>query len=219
MSELKFFEYSDSKAPKYLVIFLHGYGSNAANLIELSHEFKHILPDAHFIAPNGVEPWEGGFPDAYQWFSLSNGTERKNLDIISKDIRHSNKILQRFIDQQLTRFNLTPQQLFIAGFSQGAMMSIYQGLIRPEKVAGIISFSGRVILPEMTGEIIISKPEICLIHGENDSVLPFNYFIEAKKLLELEKVSFESHAFSHLDHSIDGRAIKAAQNFVKKLIQ
>ena len=219
MSDLKFFEYSDSKTPKYLVIFLHGYGSNAANLIELSHEFKHILPDAHFIAPNGVEPWEGGFPDSYQWFSLSNGIERKNLNVIAKDIRKSNKILETFIDKQLLRFNLTPDKLFVTGFSQGAMMSIYQGLIRPENTAGIISFSGRVILPEMVGEITVSKPEICLIHGENDSVLPFDYFIEAKKLLELEKIPFESHALSHLDHSIDGRAIKAAQNFVKKLIQ
>ncbi len=218
MSELKFYEYSDAKNPKYLVIFLHGYGANGENLINLSYEFKHVLPEAHFISPNAIEPWEGGFPHAYQWFSLYGGVERKALSEISNNIKNANKILGKFIDDQLARFKLSPDKLFLVGFSQGAMMSIYQGLIKPEKPAGIISFSGKVILPEMLGEKIISKPEICLIHGEADSVLPFENFLEAKKMLESKKISHESHSFPHLDHSIDIHGVRVAQNFIKKII-
>lgn len=216
MSELQFYEYSDAKNPKYLVIFLHGYGANGENLINLSYEFKHVLPDAHFISPNAIEPWEGGFPHAYQWFSLYAGIDRKALPEIAGNIKNSNRILKKFIDDQLSRFKLTPEKLFLVGFSQGAMMSVYQGLIMPQKSAGIISFSGKVILPEMVGEKIISKPEICLIHGEADSVLPFDHFIEAKKTLESQKISFESHSFPHLDHSIDIHGVRVAQNFIKK---
>jgi len=218
MSELKFYEYSDSKNPKYLVIFLHGYGANGENLLSLSYEFKHILPEAHFISPNAIHPWEGGFPDAYQWFSLYSGSERKPLQNIAAEIKSANKILTKFIDEQLLRFKLTADKLFIVGFSQGAMMSMYQGFIKPEKPAGIVAFSGRVILPEMLGEKIISKPEICLIHGEVDSVLPFENFIEAKKLLTAEKISHEAHSFPHLDHSIDIHGVRVAQNFIKKLL-
>ncbi len=219
MSELKFYEYSDSKNPKYLVIFLHGYGANGENLIHLSYEFKHVLPEAHFIAPNAIEPWEGGFPHAYQWFSLGNGIERKGLVEMAATIKNANKILENFIDAQLTRFNLPAEKLFLVGFSQGAMMSIYQGLIKPKKPAGIISFSGKIILPEMLGEKIISKPEICLIHGEADSVLPFAHFIEAKKLLTAEKISHEAHSFPNLDHSIDIHGVRVAQNFIKKITE
>ncbi len=215
MTDLKFYEYSDVKNPKQLVIFLHGYGANGENLISLAREFKHVLPEAHFISPNAIEPWEGGFPHSYQWFSLSNGIERKNLSVVASDIKNANKILGNFIDVQLSRFNLVTKNLFIVGFSQGAMMSIYQGFIRPEKPAGIISFSGKIILPEMLGEKIISRPEICLIHGEEDSVLPFENFLEAKKFLEEEKISHESHAIPNLDHSIDLRGIRLATNFVK----
>lgn len=218
MSELKFYEYSEAKNPKYLVIFLHGYGANGENLINLSYEFKHVLPEAHFISPNAIEPWEGGFPHSYQWFSLYGGVERKALFEISNNIKNANKILGKFIDDQLRRFKLSPDKLFLVGFSQGAMMSIYQGLIKPEKPAGIISFSGKVILPEMIGEKTISKPEICLIHGEADSVLPFEHFLEAKKMLESEDISHESHSFPHLDHSIDIHGVRVAQNFIKKII-
>ncbi len=218
MSELKFFEYSNTKSPKYLVIFLHGYGANGENLLNLSHELLPVLPEAHFISPNAVEPWEGGFPDCYQWFSLSNGIEKKTLGQISHNIRSANKILSNFIDSQLLRFNLPAEKLFLVGFSQGAMMSIYQGLIRSSKVAGVISFSGKVVLPQMVGDTAFSKPEICLIHGEADSILPFENFIEAIKILELHKVSFESHSFPHLDHSIDIHGVRVAQNFIKKLI-
>lgn len=220
MSQLKFYEKSDTKNPKYLVIFLHGYGSNGENLLNLAHEFKHVLPEAHFISPNGCEPWEGGFPDSYQWFSLySDSQERKSISQIAGEIKKSNKLLKNFIDAQLARFKLTPEKLLLVGFSQGAMMSIYQGLISEEKLAGIISFSGKAILPEMLGEQSTSKPEICLIHGEADSVLPFDHFLEAKKILSAQNISHEAHSFPNLDHTIDIHGVRVAQNFIKKQLR
>ncbi|MBU6140178.1 MAG: phospholipase [Proteobacteria bacterium] len=216
---IEFYEHSETKNPKYLVIFLHGYGANGENLINLWHEFNYALPDAHYISPNAIEPWEGGFPNSYQWFTLYKGVDRLGLVEAAHHIKNANKTLEKFIAEQLTRFNLGVEKLFLVGFSQGAMMAIYQGLIASQKPAGIISFSGRLILPEMVGEKIISKPEICLIHGEQDSVLPLENFIEAKKLLEIHKIEHESHQIPHLDHSIDIHGIRLAQQFVKKQIK
>lgn len=218
MSEIKFYEYCDTKDPKYLVIFLHGYGANGENLIELSREFSRVLPEAFFISPNAIQPWEGGFPHAYQWFSLYGGIERKSLEAIAGDIKNSNQILAQFINDQLQRFNLGYDKLFLVGFSQGAMMAIYQGLISKEKVAGVIAFSGRVILPEMVGDQTISKPDICLIHGEADSVVPIQNFTEGKEILHENKIPFEGFSFANLDHSIDFHGVRTAQKFIKKLI-
>lgn len=218
MSNLKFYEYSDAKDPKYLVVFLHGYGANGENLIDLSYEFKKILPDAHFISPNAIEPWEGGFPNAYQWFSLSAGMERRSLDVMAESVKNANKTLQHFINSQLERFKLSAENLFLVGFSQGAMMALYQGFIQNKKPAGVISFSGKLILPEMVNEKTLSKPEICLIHGESDSVLPFSNLAEAELMLKENNISFEAHPIPNLDHSIDIHAIRLAQNFIKKRI-
>jgi phospholipase/carboxylesterase len=210
-------EYGTTKSPKFLVILLHGYGSNGENLIELANEFQPIIPDAYFIAPNAIEPWEGGFPNSYQWFSLYVGTERSALDSLVPKIKNANKILLKFIEEQLQRFNLSYENLILIGFSQGSMMSIYQGLIMPKKIAGIISFSGKVVEPNSVGDKIISKPNICLIHGTNDSVLPFSNFQEAQIILNQHGVPFEAHAIEHLDHTIDIRAVRIAQNFIKKI--
>ncbi len=214
----KFYEYSKTKNPKYLVFFLHGYGSNGENLINLAHEFEYVLPDAHYISPNAIEAWEGGFPDSYQWFSLYLGTDRKALSEISDNIKNSNQILTNFIDAQLARFNLKPNQLFIAGFSQGGMMAMYQGMTMKEKPAGIISFSGRIVPPEIIGAKTQTKPEICLIHGEKDSVLPFECFVEAKQILSEKGIIHEAHSFPNLDHTIDIHGIRVAQQFIKKQI-
>jgi phospholipase/carboxylesterase len=219
MWNTKFYENSQTKNPKYLVIFLHGYGANGENLLDLSHEFRRVLPEAHFISPNAIEPWEGGFPDSYQWFSLNGGLGKSELGQMANSIKNANKILANFIDAQLERFGLLAENLFIVGFSQGAMMSLYQGLSKNKKPAGVIAFSGKLILPEMVAEKTLSKPEICLIHGEADSVVPFANFLEAKKILEQQNFSFESHSFPHLDHTIDINGIRAAQAFIKKIIK
>ena len=174
-------EYGATKSPKFLVILLHGYGANGENLIELANEFQPIIQDAYFIAPNAIEPWEGGFPNSYQWFSLYAGVERNALDILAPKIKNANQILLKFIKDQLARFNLSFENLILIGFSQGSMMSIYQGLIMPKKIAGIISFSGKVVEPISVGGEIISKPNMCLIHGTHDSVLPFQIFTKLKK--------------------------------------
>lgn len=217
MSELKFCEHSDVTNPKYLVIFLHGYGANGENLLDLAHEFKGVLPKAHFISPNGVQPWEGGFPDSYQWFSLQSGLKNLDSNSSAADIKNSSDILRDFINSQLTRFNLTPDKLFLIGFSQGAMMSLHQGLTASEKIAGVIAFSGKLILPESLGEETLSKPDICLIHGEADPVVPFSNFLESEKILESEEFSFESHAVPNLEHSIDMSGVMAAQKFIRRV--
>ena len=215
----KVFEESYSDNPKYLVVLLHGYGANATDLIELSPYFAESLPNAHFIAPNAIQNWEGGFPDAYQWFSLSNGITRKSIEETAQDIKDSNKKLKDFIDQKLLELNIDAKNLFIIGFSQGAMMAKYQGLINDEEIAGVIGFSGKLILPEVTGENIKSKPKICLIHGQDDDVVDFSNFIESKKILESLNITYEAHSLENLGHSINIEGIKIAADFLKNSTQ
>lgn len=204
--------------PQYLVILLHGYGANGENLIDLAFEFQPIIPKAYFIAPNAIEPWEGGFPNCFQWFSLYAGIERKVLDKLAPNIRNANQILHNFIHQQLQRFNLSPDKLILVGFSQGSMMAIYQSLIFANKIAGVISFSGKIVEPNVVGDEIHSKSPICLIHGTHDSVLPFQCFIEAQEILRKNQIDFEAHAIEKLDHTIDNRALEIAQKYLQKII-
>lgn len=218
MWKQKVYQKCESKNPKYLVILLHGYGANGENLIELADFFiQHGLKDAFYVAPNAIEPWEGGFIDSFQWFSLAEGIRRKELAEMSQNIKNSGAILNEFIDKKLANLQLTRKNLIIIGFSQGCMMGLYQAFLSKEKIAGVIGFSGKLILPEDLGEKTNSKPEICLIHGIDDSVVDFQNFLNAKEILEQKDFLFESHALENLDHSIDIRCVNLASEFIKKI--
>jgi len=214
---MKFYEYTISKDPKYLVVFLHGYGANGQNLITLADDFAEILPQAFFLSPNAIEPWEGRFPNAYQWFSLYENDQRKYLQKLSSEIKNANKILQNFLNEQLTRFKLKHCELILIGFSQGSMMANYQAMISKQQLAGVISYSGKIIEPTSIGEEITSKTKTCLIHGREDSVLDFDNFLEAQKILTKLQIPVESHGLDDLDHAIDHRGINIAKQFIKSI--
>ena len=213
MKELEFFEIVplSKEKPKKLMVFLHGYGASGEDLIDLAKEFKHIQPDAHFVSPNAPFDLEHQFSAGYQWFSLAS----YDPQIIYPQILEANRILDIFIESQLQRFGIDYQDLILVGFSQGAMMAMYNSLRNAKQNGGIIAYSGKLILPTWLGEQIKSKPKICLVHGKEDLVLPFDNFLEAKKMLEQEQIPFEHHALDGLGHGIDHHGIRIGREFLK----
>ena len=55
---------------RQLVVFLHGYGADGKDLIELGQQWRALLPDAAFVAPNAADRCPGT-PMGRQWFALS----------------------------------------------------------------------------------------------------------------------------------------------------
>ena len=65
---------SERRAPqsgelRSIVVFLHGYGANAADLMGLADPLAEHLPDTAFVAPNATEEIPG-YPCGYQWFQI-----------------------------------------------------------------------------------------------------------------------------------------------------
>ena len=216
LQEYQYFLNSDQPnfQPKKMVIMLHGYGSNAKNLLELAQFLA--LPEVIFISVNATNNWEGGFFDSYQWFSLyhQNG-QRKQLPEIASQIKEANLQLANFVADQLKKWQLNYADLVLLGFSQGAMMASYQGFTLPQQVAGVLSYSGKIILPTLLQQPILHKPKTCLIHGKQDSVVSFDNFLEAKEILTQLNVSYQDFAFDNLDHSIDKNGIAVGKNFLQ----
>ena len=215
MKQLQFFEAQplSGKEPTNLVIFLHGYGSNGRDLLGLSLEFAKILPDAQFVSPNAPFDFEAPIDYGYQWFSMIN----TDPNIIFPKIIEANNILDQFIESQLERFSLQYKDLILVGFSQGSMMSMYNSLRRKEEIAGVIAYSGKLILPTDLSESINSKPRICIIHGKNDMVVPFENMIHAESLLRKLNIPHEVHAIEGLEHTINFKGISIAKEFLEKI--
>ena len=60
-----------SGIPKKLVVFLHGYGANGENLIDIARSWEEMMPDVEFHSPNAPERCFE-IPFGYQWFGLDD---------------------------------------------------------------------------------------------------------------------------------------------------
>ena len=59
-----------SGAAKQLVVFLHGYGADGNDLIDIGRAWQSLLPDAAFVSPHAPRPC-GQAPVGREWFPLT----------------------------------------------------------------------------------------------------------------------------------------------------
>lgn len=193
------------KKPNHLVVLVHGYGADGDDLIGLAPVLAEILPDAHFISPNAPFPCEAS-PYGRQWFSLKDWSPKAML----RGVQEAAPMLNAFVDTQLKRFQLDDDKLAFVGFSQGAMMSLYAALRRSAPCAAVAGFSGSLI-----GEGgIISKPPVCLVHGDSDNVVPYGAMALAEAVLKHNAIAVETHTRPGLGHGIDQEGLNIASAFL-----
>lgn len=213
--ELKFRTYMRDNAvqPTKMVILLHGYGSNADDMLSLGTEFAQELQDAIFISPHAPFPCEmGGF--GYQWYSLADYSVPK----LVAGARIAQPILHQFIEARLKEHKLDYNQLAIGGFSQGCMMSLFWGLRATKPVAGILGYSGLLVGQDTLQDEITVKPPVCLVHGRLDPVVPYRQMEIAEDRLTDLKVPVEAHTRDHLMHSIDFEGIDIGVRFLQRVL-
>ncbi len=205
----------NNNKPKKLVVFLHGYGANGADLFSLSSILSSILPDAEFISPDAPEICEISNLGR-QWFSI---------DKIPHGAIQATKKFLGFLRDEADKLSLNFKDLILIGFSQGAMMSL-QSLLSNETVfKGIIAFSGGISKDNILSckNLIVNKKHInmstpvILIHGVNDEIVPFSTQKVTKKLLSNIGFTIETTACKDLGHSINEFGISEAIKFIQRL--
>ncbi len=195
---------------KQLIIFMHGLGSDGTDLIALAPIMQAVLPDAHFISPNAVEPYDMA-PFGYQWFSVQD----RNPDMLYAELERIRPKVTSFILEKLDHFKLLPQNLALVGFSQGTMTALHMALRFDETIGCIVGFSGALIAPHMLKMDIKSSPPICLIHGVEDEVVDLNLMYHAEESFKEFNFNYQVHAIADLNHSIDNNGLTIAINFLK----
>jgi phospholipase/carboxylesterase len=206
-THLKGPELSSTSDTKKLVILLHGLGSDGKDLIELAQHLKPALPHAHFIAPNA--PFRYDMSDSgYQWFS--RGSINKMPDDLLNELEIVRPMLDEFVNKQLQRFNLKPQDLAVAGFSQGAMLAMHHFLRVSDPIGLIIGFSGLLPAPEKLATDIQSRSPVLITHGDQDVVIPPTFMHLTEKYLRANKVDVTAHISKGVGHYISGDALELA---------
>jgi phospholipase/carboxylesterase len=194
---------------KSLVIFLHGYGSNGADLIDLAPYWASALPDTLFLAPDAPQPCDG-VPYGRQWWGLASLAPQAR----AAGVRVSAPALNAYIDDQLAAHGLGEDKLALVGFSQGTMMALHVGPRRAKILAGIIGFSGMLADPDALATEVVTKPPVLLLHGDRDEVLPVEALYQAD--IQLKGLDFDvaSHVSPGLGHSIDEPGLQLGARFL-----
>ncbi len=171
-----------SGTTRSVVVFLHGYGANGADLLGLADPLSEHLPDTLFVAPDAPETIPM-MPTGYQWFPIpwidgsSEEEAHRGLVAAAED-------LNAFLDALMVDEDVLPEQVVLFGFSQGTMMALHVAPRREDEIAGIIGFSGRLLQPELLADEVVSRPPVLLVHGDADDVVPPQSLPEAAEALQ-----------------------------------
>ena len=196
-----------------LVVFVHGYGANGADLLGLADPLARHLPDTVFVAPDAPEPCLGN-PFGFQWFPVP-WLDGSSPDAAAQGLAASAVDLDAFLDARLAEEGLTDQAMALVGFSQGSMMSLHVAPRRERPVAAVVAFSGRLLEPERLEAETRVRPPVLLLHGDQDPVVPFEDMALAGDAMV--KAGFETygHVMEGGGHGISPDGLSAALGFLK----
>ncbi|MHC2992172.1 esterase [Pontibacter sp. HJ8] len=182
------------------IVLLHGVGSNEQDLFSLA---DHLPAEYYIISARGQFTLG---PGRYAWYNVDFSTGRPVID--AQQELSSRKIIREFLAQLKQKYKL--DEVYLGGFSQGAIMSYSIGLTHPKDVNGIIAFSGRVledIQSSVTKNDDLPGLRVFIAHGVQDGTLPVHYARQAKTLLQNLEVPLTYHEYD-MAHQINGEVLK-----------
>lgn len=205
---------SASGADNSVVLFLHGYGADGADLLGLAEPLAQHLPDTVFIAADAPDRSMAN-PMGFQWFPIP-WIDGSTDAAASEGMHRSAKLLDALIDRILAEEGIDADRLILLGFSQGTMMSLHVAPRRAEPIAGIVGFSGRLMVPERLGEEMLSTPPVLLIHGDADDVVPFAEMQAAGEALQGAGFTVYAHVMQGTAHGIAPDGLSVALAFMRE---
>lgn len=179
----------DIKKPP-LLLLIHGYGSNEEDL----YGFAESLPPRFFVV--SVRGRYSLAPNMYAWYEI-NFTDMKKFNNMEQGLESRDRLLE-FIDAIVEKENLDSKDVWLLGFSQGAILSYSIALNHPDKIQHAAILSGYPD-PGFIGAIDsnsdFSNLDFFISHGVQDPVIPVDWARNGKPLLDKIGIKNEYHEY------------------------
>jgi phospholipase/carboxylesterase len=163
-----------------LLLLLHGYGSNEADLFSFASE----LPEEYFVI-SAQAPYDMQY-GSFAWYAINfDADENKFSDL--NQARQSRDMIADFIDELLAKYPIDSTKVNLIGFSQGSILSYAVALSYPTKIAKVVAMSGYLNLDmaiEGFEKNDLSGLKIFASHGTVDQVIPVEWARKTPQLLE-----------------------------------
>jgi len=187
---------------KCILIMIHGRGSTAADIMELSSELD--IEGIGVFAPQA--PHNSWYPNSFMASDVSN---QPALD-------SSLKIIDELIGKILS-YGISYERIFFLGFSQGACLMLEYICRNARKYGGAVAFTGGLI-----GEKLIqgkyqggfSGTRVLITTGDSDPHVPLARVKETAAQLEIQQASLRLEVFPGKSHSILSSEIDIANDWI-----
>ncbi|MBK9639149.1 MAG: esterase [Bacteroidetes bacterium] len=188
---------------------LHGFGSNEMDLLSLS---KSLPQNLLVISVRAPFEREGG---GYMWYNLQFG-DGKFIENLQQAQKSKEKIIA-LISTINKKFDVDTNNIFLGGFSQGAITSLRVGLTPPYTFKGLICLSGRIpneINTQQSPSSLKQRTHIFVSHGTMDTVIPIG---EGRKIINTLtqngfRVSGKEYA---MQHQISNEVLKDLHTWIQ----
>ncbi|HVZ14086.1 MAG TPA: alpha/beta fold hydrolase [Bauldia sp.] len=202
-----------SGRPTSLVVFLHGYGADGNDLIDIGRLWSRQLPDTAFVSPHAPEPCAES-ATGRQWFPLAGVDPAKLRD----GVQSAAPVLDAFLDAELARHGLADDRLALVGFSQGTMMALHVAPRRAHRIAAVVGYSGLLPGPEYLAAETKHRPPVLLVHGDADPLIPSMALFAAQRILGDNGFAVEWHVRHGLPHAIDQEGLDLGLAFLQRTL-
>lgn len=160
------------------LLLLHGVGANEVGLASIAAQIDPRFTVILVRSPLQFGPMQFGF---FQVAFTASGPQ-----INAEQAEQSRQLVGAFIERLPEVYGIDPKRVWIAGFSQGGILSASVGLTRPDLVRGFGILSGR-ILPEIGPQIAVPQQlagvHAFVSHGVDDNKLTIAFARNARDLL------------------------------------
>lgn len=215
---LEFIELTTGAAPAGAVIWLHGLGADGWDFVPIVKELEaRGAPPARYVFPHApmmpVTINDGFVMRA--WYDIRTADLGHRED--AAGIRASQAAVQQLIERETAR-GVAPARIVLAGFSQGAAITLHTGLRQAQPLAGLIALSGYLPLAESLAaerQPASAHVPILMAHGKDDPVVPIARGLRSRELLESLGYTVEWHEYP-MPHSVCAEEIEAIARFLRR---
>lgn len=217
---LKFIEKKLSKQHKTTIIWMHGLGDSGYGHESIADEMsfpeglgvKFILPHAEEI-PVTVN----GGATMPAWYDILEMNLGRKID--EQGIQDSSNKISDIIQNEI-KSGIKPENIILAGFSQGGAVALHTGLNYPVKLGAIIAMSTYLgvpgVLTSSTAHVNMDTP-IFWGHGTYDPVVPLSLGQESMESIQNHRFKIDYKEYE-MEHSIHPQEIRDIQNWIIKAL-
>jgi phospholipase/carboxylesterase len=184
-----------------LVLFFHGVGANAQDLVPVAQQFAKVLKQAMVVSINGAQLSD--FGSGRQWFSVAGVTEENRVGRVAAVMPLFRSTVQHW--QEVA--GVSVEKTILVGFSQGSIMALEATQLQHAMAGRVIAFSGRFAVEP---KVAPTATVINLIHGSADAVIQADYSLSAARQLKALGATVTVDIVPGMTHGIDARMLSLA---------